>query len=208
MKKTTILLAFAFVMILASCGKQEEPKNTEKQISLANLMTAFNGESNAGAKYEEFAKKADQEGYTKVASLFRAASQAEKFHAINHGEVIKKMGGTPVADIKLPEIKTTKENLEVALAGETYEKDKMYPEFIAAAKAEKNLDAVKAFNFAIQAEVEHAKFYTQALAELETWKDGKLDFLVCPVCGHTVLKSEFAKCPVCFTTRDKFILAN
>ncbi len=50
--------------------------------TLENLQTAFNGESNANAKYLEFAKKADEEGYTKVASLFRAAARAEEIHKV------------------------------------------------------------------------------------------------------------------------------
>ena len=42
--------------------------------TLDNLQAAYNGESNASAKYAAFAKKADEEGYGQVASLFRAAS--------------------------------------------------------------------------------------------------------------------------------------
>jgi len=174
-----------------------------------NLMTAFNGESNAHAKYLEYAQKADEEGYTKVASLFRAAAKSEEIHARNHAEVLKKMGHDSVKpDIKLPPIKTTKENLEDALKGETYEKDTMYPEFLNLAKEDKNTDAVKTFNGALEAEKQHAKLYAEALTNLETMKDGKVDFVVCPVCGYTIVKSVFEKCPVCFTPRDKFIDVN
>ena len=44
--------------------------------TLDNLQAAFNGESNAHARYLAFADKADQEGYGEVGSLFRAAAKA------------------------------------------------------------------------------------------------------------------------------------
>ncbi len=171
--------------------------------TLDNLMAAYNGESNAHAKYVEFARKADQEGYAGVAALFRAAAQAEQTHAANHAEVIKKLGGTPKADIKLPPIGTTMENLKTAIEGETYERDTMYPGFIKEAQAVGNKDALRTFRMAVSAEAEHAKLYTQASTELGSWKTGKT-FYVCPVCGKTITVVDFEKCPVCFTEKAKF----
>ena len=105
-----------------------------------------NGESNAHARYLAFAEKADEEGYTGVGSLFRAAAHSEEIHAANHAKVIKSLGAAPKADVKAPEAKTTAENLKAAIAGETYERDVMYPEFVSKAKAEGNSDAVRSFN--------------------------------------------------------------
>lgn len=102
---------------------------------LDNLQTAFNGESNAHARYLEFAAKADQEGYGSVASLFRAAARAEEIHAANHAVVIRRMGGTPQANIEKPAVKSTAENLAVAIQGETYERDVLYPDFLKQARA-------------------------------------------------------------------------
>ncbi len=172
--------------------------------TMKNLQTAFNGESNAHAKYLAFAVKADEEGYGQAASLFRAAARAEEIHAGNHAKVIRKMGGEPKADIKTPEVKSTRENLEVALKGESYERDTMYPEFIVKAREEGQKDAVRSMNHALSAEVEHAKLYSQALAELDSWKDGKKVFYVCPVCGYTTIKPDFEKCPSCYTEKEKF----
>jgi len=195
---TTVLSAVVALAAASVFAAPAPPK------TLDNLMAAFNGESNANAKYIEFAKKADQEGFAGVAALFRAAAKAEETHARTHGEVIKKMGGTPKADIKLPEIRATADNLKAALEGETYERDKMYPEFIADARAAGNKDALRAFNFAVSAEAEHAKFYAQASADLQAWKQAKT-FFVCPVCGKTVVATDFAKCPVCFTPAEQYI---
>ena len=168
--------------------------------TLDNLMTAFNGESNAHAKYLAYAKKADQEGYGKVGSLFRAAALAEEIHLNNHAEVIKAMGGTPKADINLPEIKSTRENIADANKGESYERDVMYPQFIAQAQQEHNADAVRTFTYAREAEAQHAKLYGEALNNLKEWKVEKAEFSVCPTCGYTVAsKPTFAACPVCAT---------
>ena len=42
-----------------------------------NLKSAFAGESQANRRYLAFAKKAEEEGFTQVAKLFRAAAEAE-----------------------------------------------------------------------------------------------------------------------------------
>src|ERR1035437_8894108 len=132
----SILLPAAVV-----AGTKTADKDSSR--TLENLQAAFNGESNAHNKYLAFAKKAGEEGYGEVASLFRAAAKAEEIHASNHAAVIRKLGAEPKADIHAPEIKSTRENLAVAIAGETYERDTMYPEFIAEAKAVKNSDALR-----------------------------------------------------------------
>src|SRR5260370_5219664 len=98
--------------------------------TLENMQAAFNGESNAHIRYLAFAKHADNEGYGEVASLFRAAARAEEIHARNHAVVIKEMGAVPQAKIDSPEMKSTRENLEAAIKGESYERDTMYPAFL------------------------------------------------------------------------------
>ena len=74
--------------------------------TIDDLQAAFSGESQANRKYLAFAKKAEREGYTQVAKLFRAVAAAETVHAHNHFRV-------------LGEIKSTAENLEAAIGGET-----------------------------------------------------------------------------------------
>ena len=200
--KNLSVIRTAFVLTAAFCLSLMilSPAVAASNKTLDNLMTAYNGESNAHAKYLEYAKKADEEGYGKVASLFRAAASAEKIHLTNHARVIESMGGTPKADIQLPAINSTKENLKDAIKGESYEKTTMYPEFIAQAKEEKNPAAVRTFTYAVAAETEHAKLYKEASADLANWKTQNTDFYVCPTCGYTVEgKPSFESCPVCMT---------
>jgi rubrerythrin len=173
--------------------------------TLENMQAAFNGESNAHARYLAFAVEADKEGYGEVASLFRAAARAEEIHASNHAEVIKELGAQPTAKIETPDVKSTRENLEAAIKGETYERDTMYPEFLKQARADRNKAAIKSLNFAKTAEEEHAKLYTAALSNLDGLKNSKaVTYFVCPKCGFTTREITFAKCPSCFTPKSAF----
>lgn len=173
--------------------------------TLENMQAAFNGESNAHARYLAFAQHADQEGYADVANLFRAAARAEEVHASNHAEVIRGMGAEPKANIEAPEVKSTRENLEAAVKGESYERDTMYPEFIARAKTDGNTKAIKSLNLAKLAEEEHARLYEAALRQLDQSKGVAAGgYYVCPVCGFTVRVADFEKCPSCFTSKEKF----
>jgi rubrerythrin len=185
-------------------AKPDQKPEPTKATTLNNLMKAYDGESNAYSRYVAFAKKADEEGYGQVASLFRAVARAEQIHVNNHAAVIQKMGGKAKVQLEMPAVKSTKENLEAALKGESYERDTMYPEFIRLAKEAGEKDAVRTLNFALQAETEHAKLLQEALANLDQWKDGKKDFFVCPVCGNTVATITFEKCPVCATPKAKY----
>jgi rubrerythrin len=198
------LFSGAILAVLFFASASISPAASDK--TLDNLMTAYNGESNAHARYLAFAKKADSEGYGQVASLFRAAARAEELHANNHAEVIIKMGGTPKADVKIPDVKSTAENLQAAIQGESYERDTMYPEFIAHARTERNRDAIRSFNYALSAETEHAKLYAAGLNQLASLKGSQpAVYYVCTICGYTVKQVNFSKCPSCFNPVDKYV---
>lgn len=198
------ILVFAAALGLSATGQAAAVD--ANAATLANMQTAFNGESNANARYKAFARKADAEGYTQVASLFRAAAEAEQIHAAAHAKVIAALGGKATADVKAPEVKTTAENLKAALEGETYERDTMYPAFITEATAGKLTAAVRSLTLAKTAEAEHAKLYKSALDNLEQWRGGAKPFYVCSVCGFTSIAKISGKCPSCFSPADKFIV--
>ena len=146
------------------------------------LKEAFAGESQANRKYLAFAKKADQEGHPQVAKLFRAAAAAETVHAHTHLRTLKGIRSTP-------------ENLEEAIAGETYEFKSMYPEMIAAAKAEGEKAAERSFTYANEVEKVHAELYQKALDNIDGME--AVDYYVCSVCGYTCESEAPEVCPVC-----------
>ncbi|HUY95996.1 MAG TPA: rubrerythrin family protein [Terracidiphilus sp.] len=195
----------AWMPAVAGLAMLAFPAGISAATTLENMQAAFDGESNAHARYVAFAQQADQEGYADVANLFRAAARAEEVHASNHAEVIRGMGAEPKADIKAPQVKTTRENLEAAVKGESYERDTMYPEFITRARADGNAKAIKSLNLAKLAEEEHARLYEGALRQLNQSKGvAAAGYYVCPVCGFTVRTVDFEKCPSCFTSKEKF----
>lgn len=185
-----------------SCGCCCGGNKTNK--TLENLQAAFNGESNASAKYAAYSEKAKADGYLAVAALFAAASAAEKLHAGRHAKVIATLGAEAKADIGSYAGKEIKAMLQDAIAGETEEFTHMYPGFIAEAKKEDNKAAVMSFEGAMKAEVVHAKLYQEALNNLDAWKE-KIDFFVCPVCGWTEAKAAPARCPLCGVPAAKFL---
>ena len=195
------------VWALAAVVLPAAPPTATLQVksTLENLQAAYNGESNAHAKYLAYAEKAKAEGYHKVAVLFTAAARAEGIHAANHAEVIRQMGGKPQADVKEAVVRTTRENLQDALKGESYERDKMYPGFLAKARRDGNADAIRTLNLARNAEIEHAKLYQEAINNLEGWKAAGATFYVCPVCGWTASTLPAEKCPSSFTPKSRFL---
>ncbi len=158
-----------------------------------NLKSAFAGESQANRRYLAFAWQADQEGFTQAAKLFRAAAEAETIHAMNH---LKTRG----------EIKSTLENLNTALGGETFEYTKMYPEYLGIAKQEVNKGATWSFDVANKVEQVHAKLYQKAIDAMKAKQDmPKVDYYVCGVCGNTVEGSAPDVCAICGSPKAKFM---
>jgi len=157
--------------------------------TMKDLMDAFAGESQANRKYTAFAKKAEAEGKTNAAKLFRAAADAETLHALKHLEVAGKIGSTA-------------DNLKSGVEGETYEYKDMYPEFLKDAEAEGNKAAVMTFTFAMKAEEVHAKLYQEALDNIDQTEE--VFYYLCPVCGN-IEKAVPEKCSICGVPGSKFI---
>ena len=164
--------------------------------TLQNLNDAYQGESNAAIRYAQFAEKAGEEGNAQVAKLFRAASAAEAIHRDTHKETILKLGGTLDSfELDRVNVGTTAENLRAAIKGETYERDTMYPDFLAQAKKDNSREAMRTLQFALAAEKEHTLLYQDALDNLGN--NAPTDYYVCSVCGMTLTEMPDKKCPSC-----------
>jgi rubrerythrin len=199
--KKFFLCIVAFMIAIWTAKSQ-----TAKTID--NLKAGIKGETTASAKYAAFAQKAKDEGYNNIAKLFEAASKSESTHAANHRKVLEEMKET-MADFK-PEflVKSTAENLQAAIDGETYEVQTMYPGFIKDAREEKVPKALKSYNWANDTEKKHAEFYTAALKALQGGNEKSVSskYAVCPVCGNTYeAEKADAKCAFCQTDKEKFI---
>ena len=123
-------------------------------VTLKNLESALAGESMAHIKYRYFAKIAREEGFEDVAKHFEHTADQEIKHAWGHLELLI---GKP----------STKECLQKAIDGETYEFTEMYPQFEAIAIREKDLEAEKEMRGQIQESFEHAEAFKAVLAKAE-----------------------------------------
>jgi len=154
-----------------------------------NLKDAFAGESQANRTYLAFAERAEDEFLHGVAKLFRAVAAAETVHAHKH---LRTMGG----------VKSTKENLQAAISGETHEFKNMYPQMIKEAQEEGQKSAEISFHNANEVEKVHARLYEEALADPDKYP--VQDYHVCKICGYTAAGEAPDKCPVCGANQKAF----
>jgi rubrerythrin len=197
---------FVFIIVclftLAGC-KQAKPVKT-----IENLKAGIKGETTASAKYAAFAMKAKEEGLDTIAMLFDAASKSESIHASNHTKALESLGEKMDEFKPEFEVKSTAENLQAAIDGESYEVSTMYPKFLEDTKLEKADKAEKSFTWAMDTEKKHKDFYQKALDSLSANSEKSLSpgYVVCPVCGNTYpLAAVDEKCAFCQTSKDKFL---
>jgi len=166
----------------------------KREMTKKFIEDAFAGESMAHMKYQIFSEVAKKDGFPNIANLFKAISFAELVHASNHYK-------------SLDNVKKTEDNLQECINGENYEVNEMYPVFNNTAKLQGEKDAEKNTHYALEAEKIHEKLYTEAKKLAEQKKDVEYKKIyICPVCGYTVIGEAPDKCPVCGTTKKKFVL--
>jgi rubrerythrin len=164
-----------------------------KKMTEENVKAALAGESQAHVKYAAFAEKAAAEKLPNIARAFRANSYAEQVHATNYVKTLGALGAT-------------RDNLEAAVKGESFEIEEMYPAYLVVAQAQGEKTAEMYLSAALAAEKVHAGIYKAALAAVASGSD--IDFKpihVCSACGFTVEGDAPDKCPVCGAPKDKFI---
>jgi rubrerythrin len=116
-----------------------------------NLEAAFAGESMANRKYLYFAKQARKLGNIEIAELFENIAHQETAHAFSHLELIY-----PAQEL------TVEKLLELAIEGELYETNQMYPDFERTAISEGKLEAASEFIEQAKESKEHASIFSQA----------------------------------------------
>lgn len=171
-----------------------------------NLINAFGGESQAYMRYAHFANQADREKFSNVARLFRAVAHAEYIHAGDHYRELRHLEGGFVANsVAAFGPGDTKKNLRLAIAGETYEIEEMYPTYIEVAKFQQEKGAQRSFEWSYATEKMHKMLYEKALESVDSGKDVDLGHIqVCEVCGYTLEGEAPDRCPVCNALKEKF----
>jgi rubrerythrin len=156
--------------------------------TLKNLKVGFVAESQAHLRNLAFAMKAEQEGYSQVARLFRAIAEAEAVHAFNCLRLLGAVSGT-------------QQNLESAFEKENLAGD-TYPQFIKEANEEDNTGVATVFSYTRDVEKGHARLYKKALAHMMA--EEKVEYYVCQICGHVSDGILPNRCPICGAPEEKF----
>jgi len=163
-----------------------------RKMTQQNLENAYAGESQAHMRYLIFADVAEKEGKLNLARLFRAIAHAEQIHATNHYR-------------ELENINDSVKNLDLAITGENFEVEEMYPVYNNTASFQDEKGAVRSTHYAWETEKVHEKMYREAKDAAKKGKDieiGKV--FICPVCGYTIEGELPNYCPVCNTKKELF----
>jgi rubrerythrin len=128
-----------------------------------NLQHAFATESQASRRYLYFARAADFEGYPEIGGLFRETSEAETGHAFGHLDFLRQ-AADPATGVALG---NTRQNLQSAVEGETYEYTQMYPGMAQTAREEGFPEIAEWFETLAKAERSHAGRFTKGLETLK-----------------------------------------
>lgn len=155
-----------------------------------NLAYAFAAESKAAIRNDAFAKKADADGYPKIARLFRAIADAESVHARRY---LRLMRG---------KIGSTEENIETAFHNEIKANVEEYPKLIKDASDEGKESVSNAFSQSRDVETRHADLYKRAMNDMLA--DRNTTYYVCQVCGYVSEGKAPENCPVCGAVKAKF----
>ena len=175
-------------------------------MTVSNLQSAFSGESQAHMRYLAYSAKAKRDGFPNVGRLFEAVAWAEQIHATSHFTVLRNETG-PALTVAGGGfgLGSTSENLAVALEGEHFEIEEMYPVYKAAAEFQAERTALRSLDWAGEAEKTHHALFEQAKQSVDAGNDIEFEqVLVCERCGHTVLDSAPDTCPICKAKKEAY----
>jgi rubrerythrin len=160
--------------------------------TIENLQNAFAGESQANRRYLAFARKAEEEGKVNLGRLFRAVAEGETVHALQH---LATAGG----------VMSSRENLEKAINGESYEIESMYPQFIHEAEKDDEKMAMISFATAKRVEAVHQRLFQDAMPNVLAGEDVKHEiYHVCQVCGNLFAGEVPDNCTICNAPKNRF----
>ena len=147
--------AAAAVVATAGVAYSEAHQKRSPEVQ-KDLETAMKGEAFAYAKYLMFAEQARAHGRSDLAALFENTAKTERLeHFREHAELAGIVSSSDA------------DNLRDAIAGETYETTKMYPEMAARARHAGDKEAALRFAEIGKDELKHRNAFASALAKLD-----------------------------------------
>lgn len=191
MKRMLLVIALSAIALGTIAATNPLPREVRDM-----LQRALVNEREAVARYEAFARKADEEGYRGAAALFRAQAQAERTHGERFAALLRAHDvALPAEETFSPVARSTAENLRAAASAEKMEHDGTYREAIETCNQHGATEIAKLFDQTRDSEVEHGNLCVAAARDLDAMKEPKT-FYVCGKCGYTTdVKLPF--CPAC-----------
>jgi rubrerythrin len=157
----------------------------------ANLQSAFASECQAYVRYSLFEAIAEKEGLPNLASLFRAAAEAELVHCRNH---FSAMGG----------LGSSKSNLLAAATTEQSVITTMYPGFLDQAMSDQSQGARISFEYALKADRKHNEIFEKAYQSFKEKQQVNAEkYSICRQCGNLFTGQAPANCGICGSGADK-----
>ena len=154
-----------------------------------NLHAAWEGETQAHAKYQYFAEKAEAEGYKNISDVFKLTSKNELAHSKIWYEYM--MDGIP----------ETQAALKNASDGEHYEWSEMYARFAKEAEEEGFHEIAAKFRNVANIENAHMQRYDKHISDMEkgeVFKKPESIGWICSNCGFAFNGTDAPPiCPVC-----------
>ncbi|BBO74598.1 rubrerythrin [Desulfosarcina widdelii] len=175
-----------------------------------NLMFSFAGESQARNRYTYFARRALEEGYVQIASIFEETAGHECEHALRFFKFFN--GGEMNVTGSFPSgvVRGTYENLLAAAEGERFEHSQLYPGFAKTARDEGFERASDTWEAIIVSERQHEKRYRDLAENLQAGRvfvrETKKVWR-CRNCGYLNTGANAPeKCPACVMPQRYFEL--
>lgn len=173
--------------------------------TIAVLTEIYHDEIRAYSAYKVYAEKAQEEGFPKIAALFRAITVSEMIHARNMRHLLEGLGAEVADEEVSVEVSTTRKNLKRAMEIELSEISESYPLYLKRITPENYQPAINAVGYSWNSEKQHRdnitkmKNATGFLFGLLTKKieSSPGSWYVCTVCGSTVRKPPEDTCGIC-----------
>lgn len=196
----------AAVLIAFFYGCERKPAVVKEQrpaVTLENLQTAYNKESNFVRMYTLFSAQAKKEKNPAMVALYEAIAKSEEIHANDHVALLKAQG----IEMKPPSydsvrVGTLMQTLKMALSSEDIEVGSMYPNIIRTADLEKFKEAQTQFENCRDADARQEELLKAA--EDRAGKLAKTTYFICTTCGYILDSPKADVCPICNTAKDKF----
>ena len=175
-----------------------------------NLLTSFAFESQASARYQFFADKAQKDGFFQIGAIFQETADQEREHALRFFKFFNGGELEITATFRTGVIQTTYENLMSSADLENNVHTVLYPGFAAVAREEDYLRAAETWDAISVAEKQHEKTFLSLAKNLSSGKVFKRErqrLWRCRNCGFIFEGSEAPeKCPACVRPRGHFEL--